>query len=305
MRRNYLLILTFILPLKLFGQLPVSTDQYLNNTLIINPAYAGSDDALSVTLLYQNELAGFADAPKNKILSAHTPLRNDRVGFGFLLESGSYGINRETSLSGSYAYRMEVQKGTLALGLGFGATLINVAWNELKPVDPGDLLLYDKPVSALLPNFSIGAYYYNEKMFLGFSIPQLLSHEFNSTSGKYKIKNDFSEYNFFVEGGYYFLLAQDIKFLPSLLIRYNPGLTLQAEVNAQLILKERLRLGAGYRTSNKLIALLQCNITDQLMAAYSYDFDLGTVGKFYNGSHGVVLNYVFSYTRKVMSPRQF
>ncbi|MES2627951.1 MAG: type IX secretion system membrane protein PorP/SprF, partial [Bacteroidota bacterium] len=36
---------------------------YMNNTLVVNPAYAGSRDALTVTALHRSQWVGFKDAP--------------------------------------------------------------------------------------------------------------------------------------------------------------------------------------------------------------------------------------------------
>jgi type IX secretion system PorP/SprF family membrane protein len=178
MSRITLSILTFLLPLQLMGQMFPLSDQYLNNTLAFNPAFAGCHDALSITLMYRDQMAGFDGAPKNSSLSVHAPLKNNRIGLGLTYSSSSYGINREKSLTGNYSYRIEAGRGTLALGMGFSATILNVAWNELEAADAGDQLLTDTPVSAVLPDFSLGSYYYTEKYFLGISVPMMLSHDF-------------------------------------------------------------------------------------------------------------------------------
>jgi len=281
------------------------SDHYLNNTLSFNPAFAGCDDALSISILYRNQWVGFEDAPKSNAFSVHTPLRNDRIGLGFFIEQGSYGINRETTFAGNYAYRMEMRNGILALGLGLGVNVKYTAWNELNAADENDILLTNNKETAVLPDFSIGLYYYNKKYFVGFSVPMLLTHELNSNTGKYTVKNDFSDYNYFIEGGYYFRITPQIRVLPSFLLKYNPGHAPQADINGHLILSDRVWLGLGYRTSKTLLGMLQINITRQIMAAYSYSFDSGSVGQNSNGSHEVVLNYLFSYSRKVTSPRQY
>jgi len=54
-----------------------------------------------------------------------------------------------------------------------------------------------------------------------------------------------------------------------------------------------------------LVGMLQCQLNYQLRMAYSYDFDLGSIGKYKNGSHEILLSYVFSYARMVKGPRQF
>ena len=305
MNRFFLIILTFMFPVNMFCQMFTLSDQYLNNTLAFNPAFAGSHDALSVSVLYRNQWVGFEDAPSSNILSVHTPLSNGRIGLGLLLEKESYGIYSETGINGNYAYRIELKKGVLSMGIGFGATRKNVAWDELNAADEGDILLINYPESSVLPDFSLGMYYHNNKYFFGFSIPMMLSHELEQNSGKYRIKNDFSKYNYFIEGGYYIGLAPDIELLPSLLAKYHPGHDPQLDINAQVILKERLWLGAGYRSENTLLGMLQCQLNRQLMTAYSYSFDTGRTGKYNRGSHEVVMNYIFNYSRKVISPRQF
>jgi type IX secretion system PorP/SprF family membrane protein len=96
-----------------------------------------------------------------------------------------------------------------------------------------------------------------------------------------------------------------VKLLPSLLIKYHPNNVIQIDYNAQINLKDRIWIGIGYRNRDMLVGMLQCQLTYQLRMAYSYDFDLGSIRKYTNGSHEIVLNYVFSYARKVMGPRQF
>jgi hypothetical protein len=54
-----------------------------------------------------------------------------------------------------------------------------------------------------------------------------------------------------------------------------------------------------------LVGMVQCQLNYQLRMGYSYDFNFGDIGKYMNGSHEIVLNYVFKYSRKVTGPRQF
>ena len=281
------------------------SDQYLYNMLAINPAFAGCHDALSATISYRNQWVGFKDAPKGLMLSVHAPLDNDRIGLGLLIEKNSIGIYRETSFMGNYAYRMELFDGKLALGLGFGITVYKMAWNELDATDADDVQLMNNPTSAVLPAFSLGTFYYTKKYFIGISLPGFLTHEVDQSTGKYKIKNDFSGYNYLFTGGYEVGMGPVIKLLPSLLIKYHPNHVVQIDYNAQLNLKDKIWIGIGYRNSSMLIGILRCQLNDQLNMAYSYDFDLGRNRKYKNGSHEIMLNYIFSYKRKVMGPRQF
>jgi type IX secretion system PorP/SprF family membrane protein len=307
MNRFILSVLVLVLsyPLQLAGQMFPLSDHYVYNALAINPAFAGCHDALSVAVSYRNQWVGFKDAPKSYILSVHTPVYNDRIGLGLLIDKSSIGIFNETSFIGNYAYRVELYDGKLALGLGFGLTSYNIAWDKLDATDADDIQLINNPASAVLPAFSLGAYYYTRKYFIGVSIPLLLSHEIDQSTGKYKINNIFAGSNYFITGGYELGISPGVKFLPSLLIKYHPENRIQIDYNAQINLKDRIWMGIGYRSRNVLVGMLQCQINYQLKLAYSYDFDLGSIGRYRNGSHEIVLNYVFKYARNVTGPRQF
>jgi len=305
MNRLILIILTIIFPFQLGAQLFPLSDHYIYNTLAINPAFAGCHDALSATISYRNQWIGFKDAPKSRILSVHAPIKNDRIGLGLLIVKNSIGIYRETSFMGNYAYRRELFNGKLALGLGFGVSVINMAWNELDATDTDDVLLMNNPTYAVLPAFSLGAYYYTKKYFIGISLPRFLIHELDQGTGNYIIKNNFSGYNYFFSGGYEVGIGPRVKLLPSLLIKYHPNHVIQFDFNAQINVKDRIWMGIGYRNRNVLAGMLRCQLNKQLNMAYSYDFDFGNTGKYKNGSHEIVLNYIFSYARSVTGPRQF
>ncbi|MGD0753917.1 MAG: type IX secretion system membrane protein PorP/SprF [Bacteroidales bacterium] len=305
MNRIILSILILSFQFQLSGQMFPLSDHYVVNALAINPAFAGCQDALSLTASYRDQWVGFNDSPKSYILSVHTPVFNDRVGLGLLVENNSIGIFKETSILGNYAYRMELQEGKLALGLGFGVTVYNTAWNELVAADANDIQLMNNPTSAVLPAFSLGTYYYTKKYFIGISMPLFLSYELDKSTGKYKIDNNLSGSNYFFTTGYEFGISPQVKFLPSLLIKYHPNNTIQIDYNAQFSLKDRIWMGIGYRNKDILVGMLQCQLNYQIRMAYSYDYDFSSIGKYMNGSHEIVLNYIFKFERKVIGPRQF
>ena len=305
MNKIILSILIISFPIHLFGQMFPESDQYVYNPLVINPAFAGCQDALSVSVMYRNQWVGFKDAPKSYMFTAHLPLDNDRVGLGLIMENNSIGIFRETRLLGNYAYRMNLFNGKLAFGVGFGITLYNIDWNQLAATDQNDIQLINNPYSAALPAFSLGTYYYTKKYFIGISLPLFLSHEIDQLTGNYKISNNFSGYNYFLTGGYYADITPNIKLLPSMLIKYYPNNTPQADINVQLDLRDKFWIGMGYRNKDILVGMLQCQLNTQLKVAYSYDFNFGQIGKYTYGSHEIVLNYLFSYSRKVRGPRQY
>jgi len=299
----YIIALSF--PLQLMGQMISLSDSYLYNAHAINPAFTGSQDALSATMVYRNQWVGFEGAPKNQLLSIHAPLLNDRIGVGLLIDNQSIGIFNRTAILGNYAYRIQLQSGILAMGLGFGVSIYNNAWNELEVSDETDENLLNNPTTAFIPALSFGTYYYTRKYYIGFSLPFYLSDNMNQYAGEYKFRPDLSEYNYFLTGGYQLEINSDVKLLPSLLVRYQPKNDLQIDWNFQVSLKEMIWLGMGYRNKNMLIGTFQCQINYQIRVAYSYEFIVGNIGRYLNGSHEVGLNYIFRYKRSVKGPRKF
>lgn len=67
------------------GQQDSQYTQYMYNPTIVNPAYAGSRDVMSIFGLYRAQWVGLEGAPKTGTLSMHTPIENSKIGLGFSL----------------------------------------------------------------------------------------------------------------------------------------------------------------------------------------------------------------------------
>ena len=135
MRRWHIIILISIVPLGVKGQLEPLSNQYLLNTLAINPAYAGSRDALSLSMHHRNQWTGFDGAPKTISLAVHAPLRNEKVGLGLLVMNDRRGISGYSVIMGNFAYRILMNDGILSFGLGSGLSIFRNNWEELVAVD--------------------------------------------------------------------------------------------------------------------------------------------------------------------------
>jgi type IX secretion system PorP/SprF family membrane protein len=305
MNRILIYILISFLPVGLFGQLNYISDLNNLDRLIINPAYAGSRNALNITALYRNQWTGFDNAPSNYSFSAHAPLNADRMGLGLYIGKGSKGVCKETNIMANYAYNIELLHGRLAFGLGLGASIYNIAWNELIASEDGDILLRNEPVTSTIPNVSIGLYYFTPDYFIGFSVPYLLSREMNDVTGDYHVIYDLNKNIFHLTGGYSFSINSQFRLFPSLLLKYQPAGEIQIDFNLQAVLKDKISLGVGYRNPNTLMAMIELQLNPQLKMAYAYDFDLSPLGKYKGGAHEIGISYLFSYQRNVTGPRQF
>ncbi len=139
-----------------YSQLYPLLDQYHYNGLAINPAFAGSQEALSIGIYSRNQWVGFEGAPKTNTLSLHSPLRNKKINLGLIVMGDKLGSKRETGFLLNYAYRIDLGKGKWSLGLAAGLTSISTDINSLRYSDTGDLLLQDPAERSLLPRILLG-----------------------------------------------------------------------------------------------------------------------------------------------------
>jgi type IX secretion system PorP/SprF family membrane protein len=281
------------------------TSQYLFNGLVINPAYAGSNNALTSVLSYRHQWVGMDGAPVTQTFSIHTPLKDSRISIGALLTNDRIGVSNETGLQAAIAYRLPMRKGKLHLGLGGGASLVQARWTDLAIQDRTDLQFATDSRGQLRPNFSAGGYYYTKEWFVGLSIPSFLGQHYTPESGSWRITHNVTEYQPMLTGGMLIPLQQHLKLKPSTLIRYLPSSGVQADLNVNLIIRNKFWTGVSYRTGDALIALLQVLPTNQWRIGYAYDMGLSKLASLHSGSHEIMIQYEFGFRVRVHDPRFF
>ena len=128
----------------MFGQGDTHYSLFMFNKLAINPAYAGSRDALTLTGHYRNQWQGIEGAPKTYTFAGHAPFFKNKVGVGLSLISDKIGMVNTTYVDMSYAYRIKINdESTLALGLQGQLDFGRIDWAKADPLDT--CLLYTSP----------------------------------------------------------------------------------------------------------------------------------------------------------------
>lgn len=276
--------------------------QYMLNGLALNPAYAGSRDVFNITLGYRNQWVGFDGAPVSQTLSAHTPMKNENIALGLSLHNEQIDIRNNTSLYFNYAYRLPLGSGRLAMGLKGGGMIRNANWSKIKLIDQGDEVFNDPAQQDILPNFGFGIYYSTTRYFMGASIPFFLSDSTRNakTVQYHNVKN----YNYLITGGI-IIGNGTVKVKPSFLLKYNKNNPLQVDANLSFILGDLIWVGASYRLEDELVGLIKLQISDRMRLGYTYDYSLGKLSNYHNGSHEIVLIYDFRFRVNAVNPRYF
>lgn len=305
MKKILKLFILLLVPVNLAGQLSPVTSQYVLNPLSINPAYAGNRDALNVALFYRRQWTGITGAPATMNLAVDAPFLDSKLGLGLILTTDKIGVTKETHILTNYSYKISMEKGNLSFGLGAGIITTNTSWSDLVVLDPGDENFLSNSRVFVVPDFSFGVYYTNQNYFGGISIPKLLEYKFNYDKNKYSLGFKPGQYNYLINTGYIFSLSPKVKFFPSTLINVSPGEKVLIDLNAYVGFNDRIWAGVSYRNKRSLGVLCQFAINNQLKVAYTYDIDFGTLGRYSNGSHEIMLRYEFRYKVDAISPLNF
>jgi type IX secretion system PorP/SprF family membrane protein len=282
---------------------------YMYNTLSVNPAYAGSRDVLTATVLHRSQWTDFKGAPQSQTFTLHTPLKSRHIGLGLSGINDQAGPVHSTGVYADFAYIMKLnEKSHLSLGVKGGFTMMQIKLNSLALDDQSDQAFQNNVTSELLPNFGFGIYYFRERFYAGVSTPKLMENNFktNTSNGSVNLASEQRHYYFIA--GTQLKITESIEFKPTTFVKVTNAAPAQADLTASFIFSNRLLTGFMIRSGDALGVLVGITITDQFHVGYSYDWSYGNKTFKYNGgSHELMLSYDFIFKDKarIRSPRYF
>lgn len=282
---------------------------YMYNTLAVNPGYAGSRDALTITTLGRFQWVGFEGAPMTQTLTMHTPIAVKNIGIGLSFVHDKIGPVKNTAFYLDVSYRMKLtEKLKLCFGLKGGFNNFNVGLNKLTVHDEGDVSFETGIRNRFLPNVGAGIYLQHEKYYVGVSSPKMLENALykSSASANVNIGNEKRHY-YFIAGGI-IKVNRQIKFKPTVLAKMTFSAPAQADFTGNFIFNDVFSIGAMYRTGDAFGGLMGVNLTEQFAIGYSFDWStVNPTGRYNSGSHELMLRYDFVYEkeRRIKSPRYF
>ena len=283
---------------------------YRFNGLYLNPAYAGSHDVLSASAIYRNQWVKMPGAPQSASVAVHSPLKNNRIALGLIYSYDQIGVTKTNSVSASFAYRIPIgkkKKVKLAIGLSAGFTNYRADFNSVATTTANDPNFVGNNQNRWLPNIGFGVYIYSDKFFVGASLPHILTNRLNGKASVFETSPNIARqyYHLLVTGGYVFDLGKKVKFMPSVLMKYEPiHAPVTFDFNATFIFIDRLWIGAGYRLNDSYNFMASAYVTKQLRVGYCYDLTVSSLNKYTTGSHEVMLGFDFNFQKgKVVSPR--
>lgn len=296
------LISTLAFPLILNAQQQPQYTQYLFSGLVINPAYAGTDEALSATFIDRHQWSGIEGAPTTQTMAIHTLSKKRKVGLGIVLSNDRIGIHRNTSGQLSYAYHLRVAKNSyLAFGLQAGGFYVKSDYGSLINTNSPDPKLNNYAINQFFFDFGAGIYFRSPKLHFGISSPTLLDKSAQVNDSTAIRFNSLQLFGFLK---YKATLSPFWEIEPALLVKHINNLPVSADGTLTFIYKTVLTMGASYRFKESIGAILKAKATPQLQVGYAYDYPVSSISRLSNGSHEFMVQYLFKFERSgVNSPR--
>ena len=316
-RSWYIIFLFVFTGLGGFAQQDAQYSQYIFNAIYINPAYAGYRERLNLNATYRNQWTGINGAPRSFSLAADALMPNERVGLSLILSADQLGAQKNLSAFANYAYRFPVNEdetSKLAFGVGAGFQQFGIFGDLLEPGDQGDNFIPVGAVKELVPDIRAGVFFSTEKAYIGASVNNLI--------GKYILDKRKLDFNFPTPKPHYYftggvlipLVEYEIDFKPFFLIKDDAAGPTVLDVNAFFLFKQKLWIGAGYRTgvklynkpaivgnvknSNAVIGMAEIFISEKLRLGYSYDHSIGSLAGYSGSTHEISISWNFMNERE-------
>jgi len=295
--RHLFIIFAFASPFNLLAQQDPQFSQYMMNPFIWNPSYAALKDEYVISAHHRSQWVGyspshFADkisTPSTQLFTFTAPLKKINSGTGFGVTNDNLGPISNLNASFSYAYRISLGIGKLAGGLSVGVHSVSINTELWRPENVNDPQLARSGIeNKFNPNAKLGFGYTSNRLFVGFSINNLIRPAFSFKSDQF---TNILERHYYVQASYQILLSERVTLQPSAILK-SLARVRSAEFGTLFFL-DNIWTGLAYRTSDAVTLLLGMNIfpDKSLRVGYSLDFSVINYSAKSLTSHEIFLSY--------------
>ncbi len=302
------LILVFMSSLCYAQQEPQYT-QYMHNTIVVNPAYAGSREVMSIFALHRTQWVGLDGAPVTNNFSMNTPINGGNIGLGLSVVNDRIGPSDENNIAVDFSYKIRTSDSySLSFGLKASANLLNVDFTKLNIYNPNDPRFQNNIDNKFSPNIGAGIYLNSQSTYFGLSVPYLLeTKHFDGTANNNATSYIATEkMNLYFIAGHVFDLSPSLQFKPSVFTKIVKGAPLQVDLAGNFMINKKFVAGLSYRWSAAISAMAGFQVSDSWLIGYAYDLETTKLVNYNSGSHELFLRYeLFKTNDRIISPRFF
>ena len=308
MKRTLLYLVLILSAAGLKAQQDPQYSLYMFNPLGVNPAYAGSRDALSIGAVHRNQWVGMPGAPVTNALFAHMPLKNNKMGIGLEVTNDNIGPKSKNYINADYAYKIKAGKGKLAFGIRAGIITYNYDWSKVEYKNDHDgYLQYIGTSNITVPSFDFGMYYNTTTFYAGFAVTHLNQASYDLVTQQLSDSVTSRVYRHStLTLGKAFELNKKWVLRPSLLIRSVEGGIGNIDLNFSALYNQKFWFGFSLRSTQDMVFTLEVNTNSKFRIGYAYDHNFGKIKSYTGGTHEIFLGYDLQFKKvKMTSPRYF
>src|SRR6476661_540736 len=313
MKTKVLLLLLLAVSVQGMAQQTPQLNQYLFNGIYINPAYAGYKESTYLHSFARSQWTGMEGAPTTMSASIDASLDDGNMGLALMLNHDQIGAQTQSAAYLNYAYRIRIgndEMSKLSFGIGAGVLQSGLNGSKLRYAEEENSMPMGT-INKLMPNARAGIYYSNQHFFTGISAENLLTNRQLRTESELI---PIPQTHVYFTAGAIFPIGQGLEMKPSILIKDDFRGPTSVDLNAFMLLNERVWIGGFYRRSMNLMQreylkglgnssslgfTSEVLVMQSIRVGYAFDYSLATTVGRAPGSHELSLG--FSLGRRSMS----
>jgi type IX secretion system PorP/SprF family membrane protein len=277
--RKQICIMLLVASWNVQAQLDPLYNQYLMNQAMVNPAYIGVHNMGHISAITRGQWIGVEGGPYTHTLSAYSSV-SDHSSVGLLFVNDNFGINTNTDILFSYAYKLDLGgASSLSFGLQGGPSIYTQDFNKLTLEVNDDPAIGSGINRSTQTNFGAGLMYSNDFFYLGVASPRMTNSIIEQDGiliSEYK-----PSYN--LTSGILLSPTDAIKLKPSGLVRYQDE-KIAVDLSGQMLINEKVWLGVTSRNFSSGGISFIYNHLYIYNFGYSFEFPFGAIGR---GNYGI------------------
>lgn len=272
--------------------------------MVYNPAFTGFDEGVNAMIISRSQWTGFKGAPQLNVFSLDGNI-NNKAGVGVQLISDRKGLSSRIGGNASYSYWLKLNDDTrLSFGVSIGVINQTTDFAKAAVENNTDPTLFSTPEHTTTLDANAGLALKWKALNVGVAVPQLIGN-------KVKYNDNVDVRAYYTQARHYMgslkykipvLEDKGISVTPIALVRYLPNAPIQYDGTVNIDWKDNIWIGATYKSDYAVGLNAGVRIQKALFVGYSYDFMIGSIGKYAGMSHELMISFRFGNKKKETPP---
>lgn len=285
----------------------VPYSQSFSNIALYNPAAAGIQEQINISIFSRREWTTFPGSPTSNMAIADLPINHNRMGIGLRFAQQRVVANDDWQALFMYSYKINLRKGIVSFGIHLGMTQYYFNSSRIAIRDEDDILL-SGPSRTYYADFGCGLMYATKTFNIGLASSDLFNHPNNSFHISYTKAT--IQPNYYLTSSKKWELSTKWGVETTLLAHYEPYKDPFATLSTVASFQMELFIGTNLKSNKTMALLVGINLNklstslEHVRLGYSYDLNFSSLNKYLNNTHEVTLTLKFDKPRSVRSEKE-